>query len=185
MISSQNIVQGLLELLLNSISPWSILQKCQTKKTEMRCIHLSQNLWRYATCIHFLDRHWTKDKLQSGLWTRMSIWVSFGVALSTVAALLSDPTFYNQPKNCHFGQVFGCLQYVGSGNNTATADSSTPKHCSKSWTNSNRHTSPQAWGQNGTDHRQIKYHNFLSFPTFFSSKVPILGYTFIPRQCHF
>jgi hypothetical protein len=54
----------------------------------------------------------------------------FWVALLAVAALLPDPTFCKQPKNCHFGQIFGCLQNVGSGNNATTVKSATPKHCS-------------------------------------------------------
>ena len=49
-----------------------------------------------------------------------------GTALLGVAAFLPDPTFCKQPKN-HFGQIFGCLQNVGSGNNAATVNSATPK----------------------------------------------------------
>jgi hypothetical protein len=48
----------------------------------------------------------------------------FWVALLAVVALLPDPTFCKQPKNYHFGQIFGCLQ------NAATVNSATPKHCS-------------------------------------------------------
>ena len=54
----------------------------------------------------------------------------FGVALLAVAALLTDPTLCKQPQNYHFGQIFGCLQNVGSVNNAATVNSTTPKHCS-------------------------------------------------------
>jgi hypothetical protein len=35
--------------------------------------------------------------------------------------------FVNNKKK-HFGQIFGCLQNVGSSNNAATANSATPKH---------------------------------------------------------
>ena len=41
------------------------------------------------------------------------------MALLAVAALLPDPRFCKQPKNHHFEQIFGCLQDVGSGTNTA------------------------------------------------------------------
>jgi hypothetical protein len=49
------------------------------------------------------------------------------VALLAVAALLPDPTFCKQPKNHHFGQIFGCLQ---TGNNAATMNSTTSKYVS-------------------------------------------------------
>ena len=49
---------------------------------------------------------------------------------SIVSPLLPDPIFRKQPKNCHFGQIFGSLQNIGPGNNAATVNSATPKNCS-------------------------------------------------------